>query len=342
MVASSETLPEGVWCTRRGVVESLHLVNAVVVDQTGRMVASHGDPDWITVYRSAAKPFQAIPLVDDGVVDLFELSRAELVLAAASHNGEEEHLAGVRGILHKVGMSEEALCLGPLAPLRKEAAEGLCRSGLPVKPIHNNCSGQHAAMLGLARVHGWPVESYLDANHPLQERMLREMVRYTGLPQEKIRTMPDGCGMVAFAVPLRNMARSFAVLGKAAGHEKGPSRLLGAMTAHPFMLGGTDRLCTALIEATGGRVIGKLGAEGVYGMTLPDEGLGIALKVRDGGMRAGDSAAVRILDLLGVLSQGAAEALGPFRSFSVRNTLGEEVGEVSANFHMQAEGRRRG
>jgi L-asparaginase II len=277
--------------------------------------------------------------VEDGVVVRFGLSPADLALTAASHNGEDRHLAGVRGILRKVGMPESALRLGPAAPLSKEAEEYLHRAGLPFRPIHNNCSGQHAGMLGLAKVHGWPVDSYLDPGHPLQERMLKEMERFTTLGRENIRTMPDGCGMVAFGVPLRYMALSFAALGKASRTEEGPATVLRAMTSHPFMVGGTGRLCTGLIEVTRGRVVGKLGAEGVYGMTIPEEDLGIALKVRDGGRRAGDAAAVRVLDLLGVLDPPEARALEPFRVSPVRNSLGQEVGELSANFELDSGGK---
>ena len=165
---------------------------------------------------------------------------------------------------------------------------------------------------------------------------MEEMVRYTGLPREEIETMPDGCGMVAFGVPLRAMARSFARLGKAAGEDEGPARILEAMATHPFMVGGTDRFCTALIQATKGRMIGKLGAEGVYGVAVPGEGLGIAVKVQDGGIRAGDAAAIRVLDLMGLLSPGEGEALEGFRRPIIRNTLGEVVGELSANFSLSA------
>ncbi|MCJ7628366.1 MAG: asparaginase, partial [Longimicrobiales bacterium] len=239
-------------------------------------------------------------------------------------------------ILEKVGFGADALKLGPIPPLRREAAEELYRSGWAVTPVHNNCSGQHAARLGLAMVHGWPVDSYLDSSHPLQERMFREMVRYTGLPREKIETMPDGCGMVAFGVPLRAMARSFAHLGKVARNEEGPGRVLQAMAAHPFMLGGTDRFCTALIQATGGRLIGKLGAEGVYGITAPEEGLGITIKVQDGGVRAGDAATVRVLDQMGLLGREEGKALEGFRRSVIRNTLGDAVGEISANFSLSS------
>jgi L-asparaginase II len=316
------------------VVESLHRVHAVVATDTGRVEALHGDPDWITVYRSAAKPFQAIPLVEDGVVDHFGFSASELALAAASHNGEPEHVETVARMLEKVGLPTEALKLGPHPPLRAEAAEALYRAGGRLTPAHNNCSGQHAGMLGLALVHGWPLGSYLDPGHPLQQRMLEEVARFTGLPPARIHTIPDGCGMVAFGVPLRNMARSFARLGTEAREQEGPARILEAMASHPFMVGGTGRLCTSIIQATRGRIIGKLGAEGVYGMVLPEEGLGVALKVTDGGMRAGDAAAVRILDLLGVLHPGESEELRGFREAKVFNTLGKVVGKISANFQL--------
>jgi L-asparaginase II len=318
------------------VVESAHRVHVVVATGDGNVVAKHGSVDWVTVYRSAAKPFQAIPLVSDGVLDHFELDRQELALAAASHNGEPEHISVAGRILEKVGLPVEALKLGPHPPLRPEAAEALYRSGGTLTPLHNNCSGQHAAMLGLALVNGWPTESYLEEDHPLQARMMEEMVRFTGLPMDEIHTMPDGCGMVAFGVPLRNMARSFALLGVAAKGEEGASRVLEAMAAHPHMIGGTGRICTALGEVTGGRIIGKLGAEGVYGMIIPSEGLGVALKVQDGGIRAGDAAAVRVLDLLGALQPEETEALEAFRRSPVRNTLGEMVGEIVANFTLES------
>jgi L-asparaginase II len=329
-------IPKGVWCTRQGIVESVHRVSVVVSTDSGRILARHGDVDWMTVYRSAAKPFQAIPLVEDGVVSRFGLLQEELALTAASHNGEPEHLAGVAGILKKIGVSQDALRLGPFPPLRPQTAEALYRAGYPVTPAHNNCSGQHAAMLGLALVHGWPLDSYLDPAHPLQERMLEEMIRFTGVPREEMVLVPDGCGMVAFGVPLRNMARSFAHFGTAARDEEGPAKILEAMAAHPFMVAGTGRICTALAQATEGRIIGKLGAEGVYGMTIPGEGIGIALKVQDGGIRGGDAAAVRVLDLMGALNPSEKEALEPFRNAPVQNTLGQIVGEISANFSLDS------
>jgi L-asparaginase II len=332
---SGGSLSKGVWCTRNGVVESLHRVHAAVVTDAGKVLARHGEVDWLAVYRSAAKPFQAIPLVEDGVVAEFGLEKPEVALASASHNGEDVHLEGVAGILEKVDQPPSALRLGPFPPLLPEAAEALYRSGASVTPMHNNCSGQHAAMLGLAQIHGWALDTYLQPTHPLQGRMMEEMVRFTGLVREEIRTMPDGCGMVAFGVPLRAMARSFAKLGAAAGNELGPSHVLDSMATHSYMLGGKGRLCSALPQVTGGRLVGKLGAEGVYCVSVPEEGLGVAVKVEDGGIRAGDSAAVRVLELFGLLQPQEVEALHGFRRTVLRNTLGEDVGEISANFDLE-------
>lgn len=332
LIPPHDRIIPGVRCTRRDVVESVHQVHVVVSKADHEIVAHHGDPAWVTVYRSAAKPFQALPLVDDGVVERFSLSEEELALTAASHNGEEPHLRVARRILEKVGEDEGSLRLGPSPPLRPETAEALFRAGGTVGPLHNNCSGQHAAMLGLAKVHGWKLETYLEPTHPLQERMISVMEEYTGVPRRDLAMVPDGCGMVAFGVPLRNMARSFAALGERSRTEPAPNRVLAAMASHPFMVAGTGRICTALGEVTGGRIVGKLGAEGVYGMVIPGDGLGIALKVQDGGIRAGDAAAVRALDLLGLLAPGEAEALEAFRRGVLLNTLGEEVGSVFADY----------
>jgi L-asparaginase II len=288
----------------------------------------------MVVYRSAAKPFQAIPIVEDGVDRRFGLSGEHLALAAASHNGEGRHLQGVRAILARVGCTEADLRLGPLLPLGPDASRELLRSGSSVLPVHNNCSGQHAAMLGLARHHSWDLDSYLSPRHPLQKRMLAEMARFTGLRGADIPTMVDGCGMVAFGAPLRVMARSFARLGAAAATEDGPKRILEAMARHPFMIGGTGRLCTQLVEATGGRMVGKLGAEGVYAITVPEAGLGLALKVEDGGVRAGDPAVIRALVQLELLRPSDEAALEPFRRREIKNTRGETVGEIRGSFSL--------
>jgi L-asparaginase II len=311
---------------RRGdVVESRHRVHVAVTDPEGRLVAWSGHPELMTHFRSAAKPFQALPLVEDGVVEAFGITEGELALACGSHGGEEAHVAGARRILEKAGVPETALELGAHPPMNQEAARALLRGGREPLPIHNNCSGKHAGMLALARHHGWPLEGYRLPDHPVQRRMTREVARWTGVPEADIRPGVDGCGVVCFGVPLRAMARSWAAFaGAAAGGEAGPGAVVRAMAAHPFEVAGTGRLCTRVIEATRGAVLAKVGAEGVYGAAARDGRVGIAIKVEDGARRAAEVALVRVLELLELLDAEAMEALTPFRGqVPVSNTRGE-------------------
>lgn len=319
---------------RGGVVESAHAVHVAVSDAEGRLVAQVGDPDRLTYYRSAAKPFQALPLVEDGVVDALGLTDEELAVCCASHEGESAHVAAARSILARAGAGEDDLRCGPHAPFSAAAARALIEDGRAPGRIHNNCSGKHAGMLALARHRGWPLADYHRADHPVQRRMLDEVARWTGLPAGGVARGVDGCGIPCFAVPLRAMAASFARFARAAAQGEPAGRVVAAMTGHPFMVAGTDRACTRVMERTGPRAFVKLGAEGVYGGGLPDEGIGFAIKVADGSRRAVEAALVRVLDGLRVLDDADREALVEFGAPEVHNTRGEVVGRIRAAFDL--------
>lgn len=320
--------PTGLVRVRRGpVVESRHALHLAVSDPGGRLVRWSGDPERLTYYRSAAKPFQALPLAEDGVAERFGLTDAELALCCGSHEGDEEHVEGARSILARAGLGEEALRCGPHPPFSPSAARRLAEAGDEPRPIHNNCSGKHAGMLALAVARGWEPEGYHRAGHPVQERMMAEVARWSGCRESKVATGVDGCGVVCFAVPLGAMAASYARFGLAAAEgDPGPARIVGAMTTHPVMVGGRGRVGTRVMERTGLRAFVKLGAEGVYGGGLPDQGLGFALKVEDGGRRAVEAAVVGLLDALGAFDAGDREALEDLLRPPVTNTRGEEVG----------------
>ncbi|HKJ01518.1 MAG TPA: asparaginase [Longimicrobiales bacterium] len=319
---------------RGDMVESRHRVHVAVVDAGGRLLASVGDPASVIGYRSAAKPFQALPLVEDGVVERFGLTREELALCCASHEGEDAHVEGARSILAKAGLDESALRCGPHPPFSDAASRALGARGEEPGRIHNNCSGKHAGMLALAVAHGWEPEGYHRAEHPVQRRMLEEIVRWTGLGASQVGTAVDGCGVVCFGVPLHAMAGSFARFAASAYRGEAAGRIVEAMVAHPFMVGGTRRACTEVMERTGPRAFVKLGAEGVYGGGLPARGLGFAIKVTDGARRAVEVALVRVLEGLGALDDDDLEALARWRRPPVRNTLGDVVGEVRAAFEL--------
>jgi len=320
---------------RGDVVEARHTVHVAVADAHGRVVARAGNGNGLTYYRSAAKPFQALPLVEEGIVRRFGISLPELALCCASHEGEPEHVATARSILSKIGVDEALIRCGSQLPFGADASQELLMLGGQAMPIHNNCSGKHAGMLALAVGMGWNPVDYHLPGHPVQDRMLREILRWTGLGETEVATGVDGCGVVCFAVPLFQIAKSFARFSVAAADNEGPAEIVRAMTTHPFMVGGTGRACTQVIEAAAGKAFVKLGAEGTYIGGIPASGLGFAIKVEDGGRRAVEVALVKVLEELGVLTEAAVTAISHHGNPIVYNTRGEAVGEIRPAFHLE-------
>ena len=316
-------------------MEARHTVHVAVADAHGRVVARAGNGNGLTYYRSAAKPFQALPLVEEGIVRRFGISLPELALCCASHEGEPAHVATAQSILSKIGIDEALLRCGSQLPFGADASQELLMLGGQAMPIHNNCSGKHAGMLALAVGMGWNPVDYHLPGHPVQDRMLREILRWTGLGETEVATGVDGCGVVCFAVPLFQIAKSFARFSVAAADNKGPAEIVRAMTTHPFMVGGTGRACTQVIEAAAGKAFVKLGAEGTYIGGIPASGLGFAIKVEDGGRRAVEVALVKVLEELGVLTEAAVTAISHHGNPIVYNTRGEAVGEIRPAFHLE-------
>ncbi|MGH2668177.1 MAG: asparaginase, partial [bacterium] len=303
---------------RRGsVVESRHLVHVAVVDGEGRLVAHAGDPHLVTFWRSAAKPFQALPLVVDGVAERFGLTREDLALACASHSSEPGQVALVREFLQRIGCTERELLCGPHRPLSETVARDYETHGVRLTAVYSNCSGKHAGMLALAKHHDWPTAFYTRVEHPVQQRCLAEVSRWTDVPAERIGVAVDGCGVACFALPLRNMALAYGRLA---------FRVVEAMLHHPDLIAGSGRPCTELMRAHPGRVIAKVGAEGVYSALLVREGLGVALKVEDGHSVASALALAAVLAELGLKPQPASLVARP-----TTNSRGDAVGEMRVN-----------
>ena len=307
--------------TRSGLVESVHDVSVAVVDAAGALAWSTGDPHLVTYWRSAAKPFQALASVVDGVAEAFGFDSRALALACASHSGEPVHRELAAQMLARVGLTEAALACGAHPPLGA-SLEAVPSPGETPTPLWNNCSGKHALMLALARHHGWPTQGYERADHPVQRRILAEVAKWCGVPPAELHQGVDGCTVVCFALPLSAMATAWCRLGTST--ERAPTALREAMAAHPHLVAGTGRLCTDVMVETKGEALVKVGAEGVYCAALPRLGLGVALKVHDG---HGPSAAVA---LLAVLRRLLGRAVLPARaSVPVVNTRGAQVGSLS-------------
>src|ERR1051326_7654832 len=221
------TLPElRVEATRGELVESVHPVPAAGLAARGRLLAASRDPDLVTWWRSAAKPFQALPLVEDGAADRFGFSEEELALVTASHSSEPRHLELISRILEKAGIVEEALACGIHTPLSAAVAAAVARGAVMMTPRWSNCSGKHAGMLALAKHRGWPLAGYQSAGHPVQDRILGTIAEWTGAPCREIRLAVDGCTAVCFGLSLRRMALGYARLG-AAGAAPAPRRRAG-------------------------------------------------------------------------------------------------------------------
>ena len=302
---------------RGSVVESRHEVHVAVVDAAGKLVASTGDPDYVTFWRSAAKPFQAQPLVDDGVVERFGLRREDLALACASHSSAPEQVGLVREFLQRIGCSERDLMCGPHRPLADSVAKDYETRGVRLTAVTSNCSGKHTGMLALAKQHGWPTEFYARIEHPVQQRCLKSVSAYTDVAPSELGVAVDGCGVVCFALPLRNMALAYTRLD-------GP--ILEAMLLHPELIAGEGRPCTEMMRGHPGRVVTKVGAEGVYSALLVREGLGVALKVADGHSLASALAMAAVLAELGLRPQPSSLIRKP-----IANSRGETVGEMRVN-----------
>ena len=300
---------------RSSLVESIHHGSVAVADDEGNLYASVGDPERVVFARSTTKPLQAavsLALIGEDLPD------AEVAVMSASHNGEAIHLETVERILARAGLDSAALRCPPGLPLDPESARVVAE---PL-PVLHNCSGKHAGMLLACVRGGLDPASYLDAGHPLQGGVLEAVTAAAGRPPVAIGV--DGCGVPVHALPLASLAALYARLPLAA------PRPVAAMTASPYLAAGRGRLCTAAMEAIRGLVV-KNGAEGIMCAALIGRGLGVAVKVEDGAMRAAEAALVRTLALLGAVPPEAEEALAPFLAPPVLGG-GRPVGRLVAEF----------
>lgn len=315
--------------TRGEIVESVHRVHAAVIGEDEVLVGAARDTGLVSHWRSCSKFFQVIPLLASGGFDQLGWGDRELALACASHGGEPEHVALASAMLASLGLEEGDLSCGPHEPLSSRGARLWRESGAPLSRLHNNCSGKHAAMLARAKTSGWATRGYEQAEHPVQRACVGEVSAWTGVPLDDMPLAVDGCGVTVMALPLDRMALAYARWARAVhAGDAIPLRTATALRAHPELLGGTDRFDTVILQETQGAVIAKVGAEGVHSIAVPSLGLGLALKVEDGALRAQHIAVLAALQQLGVLPTDLPPRLAEFAVRPVRNTRGEMVGEL--------------
>jgi len=322
---------------RGDTVESAHRGHLIAIDGDGKTVHSIGDPRAVTFFRSAAKPFQAIPCITSGAADEFHYSEEEIAMACASHSGESRHVRIAGLMLERIGLNEAHLHCGSHLPFYEKEVERMLRSGEYATQLHNNCSGKHAAMLGLAKHIEADVNTYELLEHPVQQKILDTISQFSEVPVSKIKIGIDGCVAPNFALPLHSMATAFMNLMRPEKFDRktqdAAARIVSAMVNHPELIGGSERLDTMLMQAAEGKIISKVGADGVWLCgVLPSEkhptGLAIALKIEDGDdKRARPVVAVEVLRQLGILTPDDLTDVSPM---PIKNRRGDLVGSVTA------------
>ncbi len=318
---------------RNNRVESLHRGHIAVVDAAGNLLASLGNPDYQSYIRSAAKAIQIMPLLKAGADRHFGFTEKELTVIMASHNGEDFHIKRVASILDKIGLNAEYFKCGFHAPLHLPSAESHLKQNAPTSAIYNNCSGKHAGMLALAKFNDWPLETYLEPNHPVQERIKEMMALFSGLNEPEIGVGVDGCSAPVFYLPIQNMARMYAKLAE--GKINFSRKVFDLMSANPEMIGGTDRFDTEIMRVMSGRMISKVGAEGIRCLGVRGkQPFGIALKIEDGNKRASDAVLLEVLAQLDLISEPELDALSDYRQPTIINWAGITTEWISAEFEL--------
>ncbi|KAL7809443.1 thermolabile L-asparaginase [Trichoderma gracile] len=338
---------------RNGIIENRHLVHAAVVDSTGKVLFSLGDPSRVTLLRSAAKPVQALAVAETGALEHFAFDDGDLALMCASHSSEGRHIERARRMLAKAQHTEDQLRCGGHPSINPAINHKWIKRGFEPTAVYNNCSGKHAGMLAGAKAIGASADNYHLLTHPIQASVKRVVEEVAGLSEEEVQWGLDGCNMPAPAFPLSNLAKVYASFAQAsdAVADGGPvtprvrlmGRIFNAMSQMPEMVGGEGRFCTLLMSALGGSAIGKVGADGCYGIGIREseqtkrlgaEGaIGIAAKIEDGNLDILYAAVAEILAQLKLCGREDMQTLETYHHPKMKNTMRIVTGTARFDFN---------
>jgi L-asparaginase II len=317
---------------RGGVLESFHRGVICVVDKTGEVIFSRGNIQQVCYPRSAMKFVQVLPLLEKNAIQHFGFTLEEVAVMCGSHNGEPDHLRVVRSILAKAGLDESYLECGAQYPSSKKESDELIRNNEPALPVHNNCSGKHAGMLALAVVLGVDPKGYINPSHPVQQLILKAVEEMYEYPAAKMVTALDGCSAPIYSIPVYNQALAYSNLAQTGKH--GNARrdacllVIEAVSTFPFMVAGSKRYCTDMMEVCADRVIGKTGAEGVYCLAFREHGIGACIKIDDGKMQPQYNVAQALIEATGMFSRDELSRLEPYKTTLIRNFNRLHTGET--------------
>jgi L-asparaginase II len=324
--------------TREPLVECIHSGDVAIVDLEGSLRYHVGNPYQVTYMRSSAKPIQGLELILSGAADRYQFTEPELAIMCSSHYGESFHVEALNTILDKIELRESTLLCGPVMSYNIEAALSAAWNGDKPRNLFNDCSGKHLAELAVCLHKSYDPSGYIEPDHPVQQDILNNVAYMTGMERSHIHVGIDNCSVPVLGMPIFNMAYSFARFSNPhlldSEYTQACQRIYQAMTHNPEMIAGTGGFCTELMKHTHGKLFSKLGAEGVYCVGVKDRGIGIALKIADGGVRAIPSVVVPILDELGILNDSEREALASWAIQPNRNDVGKQVGVYRPVFRL--------
>jgi len=324
--------------TRSGRVESLHDGYICVVDSDNNIIYSIGDPDAGIFLRSSGKPIYAVAYVNSGLIEKYNITLKELAIMCSSHEGQAFHRRIILSILKKIDLSEKDLDCGHKYPESQKVHDALVMLCKRPDPIFSNCSGKHAAFLALCRFYNYPVKNYTDPNHPVHNLIRKTMAELLECDEKEVITGKDGCSLPSYFVTIQQAAWLYARL--ALGYEgRGKYRdcfglIQKAMTEYPKVIRGSNTFCTDLINYSNGRVIGKIGAEGIYCMAIPEKRLGVCIKISDGHPWSSYPVAVKVLEELEVLDAATVRKLEKWALPAVKDDKGNTVGYIHPTFSL--------
>lgn len=324
--------------TRGAITESQHKIKAVILNSSGHVIESWGDVDTPVYPRSAIKAMQVLSFIEMGGAEKFGFTEEEIAICCASHNGEEKHTQTVQNMLNKLKLSESHFECGAHWPMKVDAGYELANKGLTPTQLHNNCSGKHAGMLALAKLLDLPAQGYIDIAHTVQKTIANTMAEMCEYDYSQAPHSPDGCSAPTWAIPLTNCALAFAKFADPSAlpikRQQACRTIFNAVVKHPFMVAGTERYCTEMMQILAGKVFLKVGAEGVYIAAIPELKLAIALKCEDGAVRAAESVMTALLDYVGITKEIPNELLKPYRSVALTNWNKLHTGTIDC--HLKA------
>lgn len=330
------TNPVLIEVTRGPAVESRHRGAFVVMDASGKVAWAAGSIEAAVYPRSSAKPLQALPLIETGAADRFNLTDTELALACASHKGEPQHVAAVEAWLARIGLDPSHLECGAQPPRTAAAAERVIRDGIALNATYHNCSGKHTGFLTTCVHCGDNPAGYIEPDHPAQKRVTKAAAEMTGCDLTRVPLGRDGCGIPVYGMPLQSLALGMARLADPSGLPQGRAeaarRLMKAMAAEPFYVNGTGGFTTEAMLAAPASVRVKGGAEGVYTAALPTMGFGVALKIDDGAARAAECAMAHILLKLGCFTAPEEARIASFLDPVIMTDAGRQAGAIRPAF----------